>query len=460
MNCFQTLSTTRPRAPVLGLFFTVLLCSQSLSAATLEEIYNLSVQNDPELGAAQAVFLSRNEVVAQSRALILPNIVVQGQTSDNRRTLPTNPTPPTSRFNDHGWQAVLNQPIFRLDSWYRFQQSKNLQAEAVADFASEQQELLVRVAETYFTILEAEAALSASNAERNAVQRQLEQVQQRFDVGLVAITDVLESQAAFDSSTVNVIEAEGAQSTSFEPLVRLTGSMLRDVVGLSEEFPVKYPEPQNEDAWVDTALENNYALASARERLRSTERGLQFAKSGHYPTVDAQIAYSHNVAGSINLIANKIDQRSLRLNVNVPIYQGGATRSGVKQAHYDLEAAQQSLELIQRQVAESTRILYTAINTDVARVRARLRGIESSQSALDATQTGYEVGTRNIVDVLDAQRTLFLSQFQYAQARYRYVLDTLRLKQSVGTLNPEDLYDLNRFLDADVSISRTTPTTR
>ena len=150
----------------------------------------------------------------------------------------------------------------------------------------------------------------------------------------------------------------------------------------------------------------------------------------------------------------------MSLNMNIPIYQGGGVYSGVKQAGYDLQAAQENLDLIRRQVAENTRSLYSAINTDVARVRARLRGIESAQSALDATETGYEVGTRNIVDVLNAQRNLYLSQFQYASARYRYVLDTLRLKQVVGTLNPEDLYALNEFIDQSIVVSRTSATTR
>jgi len=441
-------------------FFVAAFCASTISsAATLEEIYNLAVENDPELGAAEAVFLSRNEVVDQSRALILPSVIVGGETSKNKREF-ISAGLPTSEFNDHSWFAVLNQPVFRLDSWYRFQQSKNIQAEAMATFAAEQQALLVRVAESYFAILDAEAALSASNAERDAVQRQLEQVQQRFDVGLVAITDVLESQAAFDSSTVKVIEAEGAQSTSFEPLVRLTGSVFNDINGLAENFPVRSPDPQNEDAWVQMALENNYQLAAARERLKTAERGLQLAKAGHYPTIDAQVQYGHSVSGGTNFLGEKIDQTSAILSMNVPIYQGGGVRSQVKAAGYDVEAAQKSLDLIQRQVVENTRNLYIAINTDVARVRARLRGIESSQSALDATQTGYEVGTRNIVDVLNAQRNLFLSQFQYANARHLYVLDTLRLKQIVGTLSPQDLYDLNQFIANDIVVSRTTPTTR
>ena len=442
------------------LTLSLIVSTSALKAATLGEIYDLAVKNDPQLGAAEAVFLSRNEVVAQSRALIRPNLSIRGQTSINQFSLPNQPELPTDSYNDHSWQAVLSQPIFRLDAWYRFRQSKNLQAEARAGFAAEQQELLVRVAETYFRILETEASLSSSNAERNAVHRQLEQVQQRFDVGLVAITDVLESQAAYDTSTVSVIEAEGAQVTSFEPLIRLTGSDLAEVNGMSKDFPVKYPEPQNEDAWVETALQHNYSLVAAKERLRSASAGLRLAKAGHLPTIDAQASYSHSVTSRDLNFFGDTDQTTLALNINLPIYQGGGTSSQVRQAGYDLEAAQKNRDLIQRQVVESTRILYSAVNTNVARVRARLRGIESSQSALDATQTGYEVGTRNIVDVLNAQRNLYLSQFQYASARYRYVLDTLRLKQSVGMLNPEDLYDLNGFIDTGIVINRTNPTTR
>ena len=441
-------------------FIYLIFLTGYANAETLEEIYNLAVFNDPQLGAAEASFLSRNEIVAQSRARILPNISVVGQTSDNMRRIPTNPSPPASHYNDHSWAAVLNQPIFRLDSWYTFQQSKSIQAEAIANFSAEQQALIIRVSQSYFAILDANAGLSATRAERDAVQRQLEQVQQRFDVGLVAITDVLESQAAYDSSTVNVIESEGAQSTSFEPLLRLTGRNLTSVSPLIENFPIKYPDPQNEDDWVNTALQNNYTLIAARAKLRSAERGLQIAKTGHYPTIDAEAAWSHNVSGTSSFLGNKIDQRSLSLKIRVPVYQGGGVRSGVKQARFNLEAAQKNLDLVEKQVAEATRVLYTAINTDVARVRARLRGIESSQSALDATQTGYEVGTRNIVDVLNAQQSLFLSQFQYAKARYTYVIDTLLLKQSVGTLNAEDLYALNRFLNSDNKISRNKPTTR
>ena len=167
---------------------------------------------------------------------------------------------------------MLRQPVFRLSNWFQFQQSKNIEAQAQAQFTAEQQELIYRVADSYLNILEAQDRWSAANAEREAVQRQLEQVQQRFDVGLVAITDVLESTAAYDSSTVNVIEAEGAQAVTFESLLRLTGQAFFEVAGLSPEFPVAYPEPRDEEAWVMAAVQQNYSLVAAREGVNAAER--------------------------------------------------------------------------------------------------------------------------------------------------------------------------------------------
>ena len=444
-------------------FLFLLLCNlspMSAFAGNLSEIYELSVSNDPELATAQARYLSRKEVVPLSRSQLLPQIGFRAQTSDNRREFPSNPASTASYFNENGWSGFLSQPIFKLESWYQLQRSKNLRSEAQAKFSSEQQALIVRVAEIYFRILEREAALSASAAKREAVKRQLEQVQQRFDVGLVAITDVLESKAAFDSSTVSVIEDEGAQSNSFEPLVRLTGRAFDFVYGLSDQFPVKSPDPNNEEEWVDEALKNNYTVKANEALVDAGKRSLKAAKSRHLPTIDAQVSYSHNESGGTSFLGQEVDQQTATLNLSMPIFQGGAVRSGVRTARHDLEAARKILDLTKRQVVENTRSLFRLVNTDVARVSAGKRGIESSESALEATLTGYEVGTRNIVDVLNAQRSLFLSQFQYASARYRYVLNTLRLKQTVGVLAPEDIYNLNKFLDTTQTITRTTKLTR
>jgi len=442
----------------------VLIAVPQAQATNLANIYDLAINKDPQLAAARANYLATREALPQARAALLPSVSVGVSTDDNKRTIVNSGF--TDEYNDHSWQASLVQPIFRLDRWFSFQAAKNIEAGAMAVFASEQQELIFRVSDSYLNILEANSQLVSARAERDAVKRQLEQVQQRFDVGLVAITDVLESTAAFDSSTVNVIEAEGRQDITFETLLRLTDERYVEIDGLAAEFPVEYPEPNDSEAWVARALEGNYELIAARENVNSSHKNLYASRSRHLPTVEAQARLAESTSGAgQNFLGSgggdtEIEQRSYSLILNVPLFSGGATLSASKEAGYRLEQAQRNFDLIQRQTVESTRNLFSAINTDVARVRARLRGIESSQSALDATQTGYEVGTRNIVDVLLAQQRLYLAQFQYASARYQYIRDTLRLKQTVGSLSPEDIYSLNKFITADKSVARITPTTR
>ncbi len=453
------------------LLISALFSAQAVLAASLAEVYELAIENDPQLAAARAGYKAQREVISQARARLLPSVSASVTTTQTKRTSPEiveDGTSPggftvenqTQNFNDHRWSAQLNQPVFDLSRWFAFQQSKEIEAQASANLAAEQQELIFRVADNYFSILEAQDRLSAAIAERDAVKRQLEQVQQRFDVGLVAITDVLESTAAFDTSTVGVIEAEGAQVITFETLVRLTGQIIDEIDGLAEAFPVEYPEPRDEEAWVDGALANNYELVAARHSLESARRDVQIAKSGHLPTVNANVTYSESESGASSIFSGQTETHSAALTLNVPVFTGLATRSQTREASFRLDQAQRNFDLTRRTIVENTRNLYSAINTDVARVRARLRGIESSQSALDATQTGYEVGTRNIVDVLLAQQRLFAAQFQFASARYQYIRDTLRLKQIVGTLSPEDIYDLNQFIIASESVEKITPTTR
>jgi outer membrane protein len=438
------------------------LTGTSAGAANLAEIYELAVKNDPQLAAAEAQFLGRKETVIQARAGLLPTVTASMNTSSNDQTgsqvVFDGSVVSSASYNSNNWSATLIQPVFNMARWFQFHQSRDVEAQAAATFAGEQQSLIFRVADGYLSILEAHDALSSANAERDAVQRQLEQVQQRFDVGLVAITDVLESTAAFDSSTVNVIEAEGTQVTSFERLLRLTGQPFSAVNGLSPDFPVDYPEPRDEEAWVAAAIAGNYNLIAAMEGVDSAHRGLHIAQSGHLPTVDARLTYNESNSGIRGGSANTSNTATLSLNV--PVFSGLATSSRVKQSGYELLQAERNLDVSRRTVVEDTRTLYTAVITDVARVKARLRGIESSQSALDAVQTGYEVGTRNIVDVLVAQRNLFQAQFQYASARYRFIRDTLRLKQMTGALSPDDVYQLNNFVAQSAVVNRTTPSAR
>lgn len=439
-------------------------------AADLTQIYNLAVTNDPQLAAAKATYLAKREVVPQARAGLLPTISAQAQTTANRQTSPTFTVNPvthaflisslTQTYNTNDWVAQLSQPVFDLGRWFQFEQSKSVKAQAKDQFAAEQQNLIYRVADAYLNILEAQDQLSAAIAARHAIKRQLEQVQQRYDVGLVAITDVLNATASYDSANVNVISAEGAQSVSFEALFELTGQSFTKVDGLSKDFPIDFPQPTNEEDWVNGALKGNLSIAGNEEAVKSARRGLEIAHSGHYPTVTADIAYTHSRNGERSAFSGTTKSTQASLTLNVPIFAGFGTHAKAVQASYDLEAAQKNLDLSRATVVQNTRSLYTAIITDVARVHATLRGIESSRSSLEATQTGYKVGTRNIVDVLNAEQTLYQARYQYASARYQYIRDTLQLKQTVGSLSPEDIYKLNKYMVASKPVNKVKTTAK
>lgn len=445
-----------------------ILLAGHAQAADLTQIYDLAVQNDPQLAAAKATYMSKEQAVPEARAGILPSLSAQANTNYYHQTSPTFTVDPntgafsiaslTQRYNTNDWAAQLSQPVFDLSRWFQFEQSKSVKAQAKDQFAAEQQNLIYRVADAYLGILEAQDQLSAAIAARDAVKRQLEQVQQRYDVGLVAITDVLEATASYDSANVNVISAQGAQSVSFEALFELTGQSFSQVDGLSAKFPISYPQPKNEEAWVKGALKGNLSIAGNEEAVKSARRGLQIARSGHLPTVSADLTYSSSRNGARSALSGSVKSTEASLTLNVPLFSGFGTHAKAVQASYDLEAAQKNLDLSRATVVQNTRSLYSAIITDVARVHATLRGIESSQSALDATQTGYKVGTRNIVDVLNAQQNLYQAQYQYATARYQYIRDTLQLKQTVGSLSPDDIYKLNKYIAASKAVNKVKPT--
>jgi outer membrane protein len=311
------------------------------------------------------------------------------------------------------------------------------------------------VLQAYLNILRAQDRLDTTKAEITAVKRQLEQVQQRFDVGLVAITDVLDSQAAYDNAVVRGIQAEGDYAISFETLSTLTGRSYESLNRLDESLPIVDPNPSQEDEWVNTALENNYGVKAARAQLKAARRDKRAKQSSHLPTVDATVTQVESVTGGRNFLGADTTQSTVYgLQLSWPLYTGGLTRSRVRQANATAEQASELLLSQQLNVTRDTRNLYKSVTTDVVRVQARLKAIRSSQSALEATETGYEVGTRNIVDVLQAQQRLFGSQFDYADSRYTYLLNLMRLKQSAGTLSEADLKELNSYMSPTNPVQR------
>jgi outer membrane protein len=422
----------------------VIILPRHAHGADLAEVYRASLANDPVLGAASANYEATATLVPQTRASLLPNLSVGVQTSDNMRAFPDSGIR-SQTFNDHAWQAQLRQPLFDAESWYDYRAAIARREQAGHTFETARQDLIVRVATAYLNVLRAQAFLETSQAQEAAVKRQLEQVQQRFDVGLVAITDVLESTAAYDSATVIRVQAEGDHDIFFETLRTLTGVSYKEIARI-RGLPIVNPTP-DEESWVATALGNNPTVRAAQEQQIAAQRDVRARQSGHLPTVDAVASYTQAATGGSSFLGEETKQRTYELQLNLPIYSGGFTQARVDEAQARLEIAKQQLRERELTVGRDTRNLFRAVVTDAARVGARQKAIQSSQSALEATETGYEVGTRNIVDVLQAQQRLYASQFDYADSLYNYVLDQLRLKQTAGVLSEKDLLDLNAYAD-------------
>ena len=438
--------------------FFLVLVTTNIRATDLAQVYSDAKTGDPVVGASRANFQAIRENVPQARSRILPSINAGASTQKSEIDFPgaidSNPFSPNfgnpipgENFNENGWNAQLRQSVFNPTTWFAVGSASSSVQAAQHEFKSQQQELIIRVLQAYLNILRAQDRLDTTKAEITAVKRQLEQVQQRFDVGLVAITDVLDSQAAYDNAVVRGIQAEGDYAISFETLSTLTGRSYESLNRLDESLPIVDPNPSQEDEWVNTALENNYGVKAARAQLKAARRDKRAKQSSHLPTVDATVTQVESVTGGRNFLGADTTQSTVYgLQLSWPLYTGGLTRSRVRQANATAEQASELLLSQQLNVTRDTRNLYKSVTTDVIRVEARLKAIRSSQSALEATETGYEVGTRNIVDVLQAQQRLFGSQFDYADSRYTYLLNLMRLKQSAGTLSQADLKELNSYM--------------
>jgi len=427
-------------------------------SANLHDAYQAARANDPVLGAARAQLAANKEAVPQTRSLLLPNIGMQGSTTWNEREL-LDTGFPVEKFNNHGWGAQLSQPILNMESWYTHSSARAGVNAARHQFSATDQELIVRTVAAYLDVLRADSLVESASRAEAATQRQLEQVQQRFDVGLVAITDVLEAQAGYDNSVVVSVQAVGDHDIFFEVLRTLAVQPYTEIQDISEDLPIINPEPSDVEEWVSTALATNPTVLSSEEQLNSANRTVRARRSGHLPTIDGTITFNHFVNGSALSIGNtrgKSETTVYGLRATLPIYQGGFTSSRTKEAQALSDRSSELLQDSRLRVGRDTRNLFRRVATDVVRVGARLKAIASAESALEATETGYEVGTRNVVDVLRAQENFFRSQFDYADSRYNYMLSLIMLKQQTGLLNEQDVIELNQFADPNKLITRIT----
>lgn len=421
----------------------------------LVTVYQEAAANNADIAAARADYQAQSEVMPQARAGLLPNLSAGANLSDNRTQVDS----PANTASRSGlvYQANLSQPLFRADRWFQLQAAEASNEQAALQLSASEQSLILQSAEAYFAVLRAQDNLASTKAEEAAFKRQLDQANERFDVGLSDKTDVLEAQAGFDTARANRIIAQRQVEDAFQALTTLTNREFAALEGIEHSLPILAPTPNDAKAWVDTAAAQNLNLQASNYAVEAAEETLRQRKSGHAPTLDAVASYQKGDNDSLGFsnrnsapgYSGDVEQRSIGLQLNIPLYSGGLTSSQVRESFQRLNQSEQLRESLRRQVVQNTRNLHRAVNTDVETVQARKQSIISNQSALEATEIGYQVGTRNIVDVLDAQRELYSAVRNYNNARYDYILNNLRLKQAAGTLSPDDLAALEQYLKSD-----------
>ncbi|MEX2473677.1 TolC family outer membrane protein [Marinobacter sp.] len=434
--------------------------AQPVLAMNLVETYEKALSYDSGIAEARATLRAEQANIDVSRANLLPQINAFGN-AQHTDSEPDNTTGDSYKTFSYG--VELTQPLFRADAWLDFETSEIRSKAARAQYNLAQQQLILNVAEGYFSVLRAADALTTARATETAIGRQYDQAQERFDVGLIAITEVYEARASFDDSKSRRIAAESDLDIAREELARLTGEYTEQLDNLRQPFPLARPEPMDPTEWENIALGQNWEIQTALFELDASKSTLESRKARHYPTLDLNASYGEtdieglgpgatgSTAGSggASRTGNGTTTEGvIGVTLNLPLYLGGGTQAGVRQQRSLVTVADEALNTVRRDVRVNTRSLFRQVNTNIESASALEQTIISRRSALDATRAGYDVGTRNIVEVLDAERDYYEALRNYANARYDYVLNTLNLKQSAGTLSPQDLIDLNNWLSA------------
>ena len=444
------------RTPLRALPFllTLFAIAPGAGAEDLIGIYDLAVKSDPTLREAEQTLFATREDKPQARALLLPNFGLSGNVQYTDIHTQGNSVvgsfDRSDRYSSYGGQAVLNQSVFNRGDWVRLSQTDNTIAQAEAEYRNAQIDLMVRTTQAYFEVLRAADAVRVGEALVAADERQLEQSKQRFEVGLVAITDVNDSQAAYDRSRANLITAENDLDNAWEALRRIIGPVSVPLDRLGDRLPLAPPEPNDINVWAETALSNNYAIIAAKQSAEAARKGIEIERSGYYPSVGMQAGY--DLARSGSDFGTDSDTAFVGLNLNVPIYQGGAVASRTRQAGHDFRAAQDRLDQQRRAVINQVKDAFRGIISSISDVKARQAAIVSARSSLESTQAGLEVGTRTQVDVLNAQRQLFQAEFDYLSARYDYIINGVRLHQATSTLTRDVLAKGNAWLTASDTV--------
>ncbi|MFW5823481.1 MAG: TolC family outer membrane protein [Marinobacter sp.] len=431
-----------------------LLSAQAALGMDLVETYEKALSYDSGIAAARSSLEAQEAGADITRSELLPQIGAYGDAEH----IDVDGPGQDGSYKRYGYGVQLTQPLFQADAWFAYDAAQFQTEAARAEYNLAQQQLILDVAEAYFDVLRASDNLTTARATENAIERQYQQAQERFDVGLIAITEVYEARASFDDSTSRRIAAESDLDLAREQLARLTGEYAEDLENLERDFPLMHPTPDNPDKWEATALEQNWQIQTAIRELQASKANLKEARAGRYPKVDLNASWGRQQLDGLENPASASlgGQRDgtttegvIGLSVNMPLYAGGGIQAGIRQQRSAVSLQDEELKTTRRDVKVNTRSLYRSINTNIETASALEQTIVSRRSALDATRAGYDVGTRNIVEVLEAEQAYYVALRDYANARYDYVVNSLGLKQAAGTLSPQDIVELNEWLSQD-----------
>jgi outer membrane protein len=437
--------------------FAATTSSHHAFADDLLTTYQQALKNDPVLLKAKAQFMATEEAIEQSRAVLLPQISAFGSISQSSNESYDSLTPSnaitSSDVERTGLGLNLNMQLYHHNSWLQLDNAKKLAHRSDIAYQIAKQDLIVKVTQAYFAVLSAQDDVEFSVAEKKAIERQLEQTKQRFSVGLTAITDVHEAQAEYDNAVTAEIRAQNTLYNAEEGLREITNYYPRDIHVLNtKRFSASRPSPDSANEWQQTAEAKNLELIFQKVGVDISKENIKIARSGHYPTISLQGSYNTNddTLGGDNFVndwdAPKVDSHSIGIQVNVPIYSGGATTSAVRQAQHNYVAANQDLVSSHRSVVRSTRNAYNTVITSVSAIKSLEQAVLSAESALKATEAGFDVGTRTIVDVLNSTRNLYNAKRNLSSTRYGYIQSVLQLRRAAGIISEKDITDINMGL--------------
>lgn len=428
----------------------------SVKAQNLSEIVDLALQNDPTLKKVEAERSAREEFKNQSLARFFPAASAVGRSSleflHNKKAKGFNNFGNADfrgplvnqEYWSHTFDLNVTQPVFHWDHWVQLSQSENVIAQAEAKYQAELQNLLTRTTQAYFEVLSARDNLEFAMAEKEAIARQLEQARQRFEVGIIAITDVNEAQAAFDQALASEIEAANLLDNKNEALKEIIGEqdIVLDLLG--EQLPLKKPEPADISKWSTTAELNNFDVIAAYNEAESARKTIEIQRSGHFPQLD--IVGTYGVSDVNSSFGFRGDTQNIGLRLNVPIFEGGNVNSKTRQAQFEFEAARENLSAVRRSITRQVKDAYRGVITNISRAEALKTAVMSSETSLEASEAGLAAGTRTMVDVLNLQRDLYRAKRDFSRARYDYLINSIKLKQLASNLTQADLEQISRLL--------------